>query len=205
MPVTRIIFLGDSITEAGAMPGGWVTTIADSLAHRGIEVLGAGISGNKVPDLEARLERDVLAKNPSLVVIYIGINDVWHHFEFDHTTGTEPDVYERGLYGLIASIREAGANVLLCTPSVIGEIPSSTAPVNRRLAEYADISRSVAAATGTYLCDLRLAFEEYLATNNPDGLNKGILTTDGVHLNDEGNRFVAAFMLSHLRTVLRSE
>jgi len=44
----------------------------------GVEVIGAGISGNKVPDLQRRLERDVLKKKPTVVFIYIGINDVWH-------------------------------------------------------------------------------------------------------------------------------
>src|SRR5256885_5460352 len=77
----RVVFLGDSITQAGAGPGGYVTLVREALDkdHKdlGIEVIGAGISGNKVPDLEKRLERDVLGKKPTVVVIYIGINDVW--------------------------------------------------------------------------------------------------------------------------------
>src|SRR4051794_34706718 len=78
----RIIFLGDSITEAGVGPKGYVTLIKKRLAEKhedlGIEVIGAGVSGNKVPDLQRRFDKDVLAKKPTLVVIYIGINDVWH-------------------------------------------------------------------------------------------------------------------------------
>ena len=78
----RIVFLGDSITQAGAGEGGYVTLVKEALARQypdlGIEVIGAGISGNRVPDLEARLDRDVIQKKPTLVVIYIGINDVWH-------------------------------------------------------------------------------------------------------------------------------
>ncbi len=202
----RIVFLGDSITEAGALPGGYVMLVADSLQaaypDKSISVIGAGISGNKVPDLEARLNTDVLAKEPTHVVIYIGINDVWHHFEFDHTTGTEPDVYETGLRNLIASIQGIGATVLLCTPSVIGEDPGSDAPVNQRLMQYASISRQVAESTGAHLCDLRAAFEKYLQENNTDKRHDGLLTSDGVHLNETGNRFVAAFMMQHLRAVL---
>src|SRR6187402_3139979 len=78
----RIVFLGDSITQGGAGPNGYVTLIRKALTDKhpdlGVEVIGAGISGNKVPDLQKRLDRDVLAKKPTLVVIYIGINDVWH-------------------------------------------------------------------------------------------------------------------------------
>ena len=204
--VTRIVFFGDSITEAGAQPGGYVTLVADSLGlaypDRGIEVIGAGISGNKVPDLAARLERDVLSVAPTHVVIYIGVNDVWHHFAFDHNTGTAPDVFEQGLQDLIMAMRGAGAEVLLCTPSVIGEDPRSEDAKNQRLMEYAEISRAVAEMTNARLCDLRAAFEEYLLAHNEDKVEQGVLTTDGVHLNAVGNRFVADFMLRHLHKVL---
>jgi len=37
-----------------------------------IEIIGAGVGGNKVPDLQARIEKDVLAKKPTIVVVYIG-------------------------------------------------------------------------------------------------------------------------------------
>src|SRR5579863_1260074 len=75
----RIVFLGDLITEAGAAPGGYVALAKEAIARKypdlDIEVIGAGISGNRVPDLEARLDKDVLSKKPTLVIIYIGIND----------------------------------------------------------------------------------------------------------------------------------
>lgn len=201
---SRIIFLGDSITEAGVNPGGYVTLVADSLQtlDAEIEVLGAGISGNKVPDLLARLDVDVLAHEPTHVVIYIGINDVWHHFEFDHVTGTDPETFEEGLGELIDRVEESGAAVLLCTPSVIGEDTESDAEVNLRLAEYAQLSRGVAQEKNVHLCDLRASLEAYLVEQNQDKVYEGILTTDGVHLNAAGNRFVANFMIQELQSVL---
>ena len=87
----RIVFLGDSITQGGVSKNGYVTVIKNTLAEKhkdlGVEVIGAGISGNKVPDLQRRLDKDVIAKKPTLVVIYIGINDVWHG-EKDPAKGT---------------------------------------------------------------------------------------------------------------------
>ena len=202
----RIVFFGDSITEMGAAPGGYVALVADSLAalypERSVEVVGAGISGHKVPDLQARLNRDVLSVDPTHVVIYIGINDVWHFHAFDDVTGTEQAVFEDGLRELVADLRADGAEVLLCTPSVIGEDLASDAPANRQLATYADVVRRVAAETDAPLCDLRAAFDEYLAAHNPEARHEGILTTDGVHLNAAGNRFVAARMVEHLRPLL---
>ncbi len=205
-PAIRIVFFGDSITEVGAFPGGYVTLVSEALAERylggRVEVIGAGISGHKVPDLQERLDRDVLVHDPTHVVIYIGINDVWHFYEFDHVTGTERKVFEEGLHNLISTMQGAGVHVSLCTPSVIGENPGSDTEVNRALMEYADISRAVAEASGAALCDLRAAFEDHLAVHNPDKLYEGVLTTDGVHLNEEGNRFVADLMLEHLERLL---
>jgi len=195
----RIVFLGDSITQAGVGPKGYVTLIKTRLADKhpglGIEVIGAGISGNKVPDLRRRLQKDVLAKKPTLVVIYIGINDVWHG-ETDPAKGTPKDKYEAGLKEIVGEIKDAGARVVLCTPTVIGEKKPGTNKLDARLDEYAGVSRKVAKETGAQSCDLRKAFQDYLAKYNPDDKDRGVLTTDRVHLNDAGNKLVADTVLA---------
>lgn len=195
----RVVFLGDSITQGGAGPGGYVTLVKEALArdHREleVEVIGAGISGNKVPDLQKRLERDVLSKKPTVVVIYIGINDVWHS---QSGRGTPKDVYEAGLKELIERITKADARPILCTASVIGEKTDGSNPLDKMLDEYCDISRAVAKETGTQLIDLRAAFLEHLKQNNAENKDRGILTGDTVHLNAAGNRFVADQMLKGL-------
>lgn len=187
-----IAFFGDSITQGGARPGGYVAIIEQALqknlADREIKIIPAGISGHKVPDLQKRLDRDVLSKNPTIVFIYIGINDVWHS---QSGRGTAKDVYEAGLNDLIDKMQEAGATVVLATPSVIGEKAYGENKLDEMLAEYANISRKVAQEQGVTLCDLRAAFEAYLKEHNPDNKDRGILTGDGVHLSADGNKFVA--------------
>ncbi len=195
----RLVFLGDSITQAGAGAGGYVTLFRTAMAEhhpqQPLEVLGAGISGNRVPDLEARLERDVLSKRPQVVVIYIGINDVWHSL---NGRGTPRDEFEQGLRRIIQQIQQIDGRVVLCTPSVIGEKTDGSNPLDAMLDEYAAISRRVAADTKSHLIDLRQAFLSHLRDHNPENKPQGILTTDGVHLNEAGNRFVAAQMQSGL-------
>jgi lysophospholipase L1-like esterase len=197
----RIVFLGDSITQGGVSPKGYVTLIKKALAEKhkdlGIEVIGAGISGNKVPDLQRRLERDVLSKKPTIVVIYIGINDVWHG-ENDPARGTTKEKFEAGLKEIIGKIKDSGARVILCTPSVIGEKKAGTNKLDARLDEYSDISRRVAREEKVQLCDLRKAFQDHLKKNNAEDKERGVLTTDRVHLNDAGNRFVADKILECL-------
>ena len=54
-----------------------------------------------------------------MVFIYIGINDVWHKYDFG--TGSDIDLYEDGLRQIISEIQKIGSKVVLCTPTVIGE------------------------------------------------------------------------------------
>ncbi len=194
-----IVYLGDSITAAGVKPEGYVTLVSKSIANAypdlGVKVIGAGIGGHKVPDCQKRLDRDVLQKNPTIVVIYIGINDVWH---WKRDNGTPKDVYEAGLKDMISKIKSAGARVILCTPTVIGEKVDGTNEYDKMLDEYSDISRKVARETGSQLLDLRKAFMVYLKEYNPENVEKGILTSDTVHLNKKGNSVLAGLMLDAL-------
>src|SRR6187402_1291081 len=79
---TRVIFFGDSITQAGVQAGGYIIRVESKSKLEGAgdkyECISAGIGGNKVYDLYLRMENDVLAKTPDVVIIYIGVNDVWH-------------------------------------------------------------------------------------------------------------------------------
>ena len=54
----RIVFLGDSITAAGAREGGYITlssqAIAKAYPELNVELSGAGIGGHKVPDCQKR-------------------------------------------------------------------------------------------------------------------------------------------------------
>ncbi len=197
-----VVFLGDSITQAGAAPGGYVTLLNESLQEHypaaGYHLVGAGISGNRVPDIQARLDADVLSKKPDLVVIYIGINDVWHS---QSGRGTSEADYEAGLVDVIGRIRATGSQVLLCTPSMIGEKTDGSNPLDEMLETYSAISRKVAREMGVTLFDLRKTFVRDLKIRNPEGKESGVLTTDGVHLNPAGNQFLSECLRPWIHSV----
>jgi len=65
----------------------WIQGEAKDL---GIKVINKGISGNKITDLQGRLQKDVLDLKPNIVFIYIGINDVWH---WEHGKGTTKEAF----------------------------------------------------------------------------------------------------------------
>ena len=193
----HIIFFGDSITQQGVSKNGYVTLIKKALDSTKYAVTGAGIGGNKVYDLYLRLEDDVLNKKPDLVVIYVGINDVWHK-QSSHT-GTDYDKYLKFYQALINKIQGVGSKVVLVTPSVVGEKKDGTNELDADLNKYAEGIRKLAAKNNLPVCDLRKIFTEYEAKNNPEDKDKGILTTDRVHLNEAGNKLVADQLLPLVR------
>jgi lysophospholipase L1-like esterase len=190
----KIVFFGDSITEAGIKPHGFIS-LDDSILNSGAggkyELIGAGVSGNKVYDLYLRLEDDVLSKSPDMVVIWVGVNDVWHK---KMGTGTDADKFERFYVALVRKFKEAHVKMVLCTPAVIGEKNDYTNEQDGDLNKYANIIRKIALDQQLTLVDLRADFQNYERSSNPNNLDRGILTADGVHLNDQGNLFVAKAM-----------
>lgn len=196
----HILFFGDSITQAGVGPNGYITEFGKMLKEKGIsenyQLTGAGIGGNKVYDLYLRLEDDVLAKKPTTVVIWVGVNDVWHKRSFG--TGTDPDKFEKFYNALIKKLQERNIKVYICTPAVIGEKTDFSNELDGDLNKYSSIIRDIAKKNNCPLIDLRKAFLEYNLAHNPENQSMNILTTDGVHLNDKGNRLVAEEMFKAL-------
>ncbi len=189
----RIIFFGDSITQAGAQPGGYIVRIDSLCTKEGLktnyEFVGAGIGGNKIYDLYLRMEDDVLAKTPDVVFIYVGVNDVWHK----STSGTGTDADKFGIFyqAIIKKLKDKNIKVVLCTPATIGEKADFSNSQDGDLNEYSKIIRWLANKNNLPTVDLRTLFLNYIIKNNPENKSKGILTTDGVHLNAKGNQLVA--------------
>ncbi len=71
---TSVICLGDSLTQGvGASLGhDYPTLLSQAL---GMPVINAGVDGDETTDALRRLEADVLAKDPKLVVVELGAND----------------------------------------------------------------------------------------------------------------------------------
>jgi lysophospholipase L1-like esterase len=196
----RIVFFGDSITQAGVQPNGYITVLGDMIKQKGLqnqyELMGAGIGGNKVYDLYLRMDSDVVAKNPTTVVIWVGVNDVWH--KRTSGTGTDAPKFLQFYKAIIKKLQAKNIKVLLCTPAAIGEKTDFTNELDGDLNKYAGFIRGLAQENNCGLIDLRKAFLAYNLTNNTENKEKGILTTDGVHLNEKGNQLVADEMMKAL-------
>jgi len=187
-----VIFFGDSITELAVKPAGFIVKIDSMLKKNNInnyDLTGTGFSGNKIYDLYLRLEDDVLKKNPDLVVIFIGVNDVWHKRTLG--TGTDADKFERFYTAVLKKLADKNIKAILCTPAVIGEKTDLTNEQDGDLNKYTNIIRGLSVKNNLPLIDLRKIFREYNLRINTENKDRGILTRDGVHLNDKGNQLVA--------------
>ncbi|MFZ9681843.1 MAG: SGNH/GDSL hydrolase family protein, partial [Cephaloticoccus sp.] len=119
----RIVGLGDSITGIYYHTGAtlaWPEVLGIKLRalfpQAPIEIINAGISGHTTADGLTRLESDVLAHAPNLVVVMFGMNDV---------VRSTPEAYADHLRRIVRQLSARGVEVVLMTPnSVYDEDPA---------------------------------------------------------------------------------
>jgi acyl-CoA thioesterase-1 len=207
----KIVTLGDSITAAGKYTGGYVWLMQRYLnalyPHQKIEIINAGISGNKSTDMQQRFQQDVIEQKPDLVTINVGVNDVRHaFFEFNtqpadievNVPKSDPlEVYRQKLTEMVKAAQAQGIKVALLSPTPIQEVLES--PENRRLPQYVATMRQVAIEHKCLYIDLNSSFREVMMTfQKHAGRSFNLLTADGIHPNQAGNRIIAYTILRGL-------
>jgi lysophospholipase L1-like esterase len=192
----KVIFFGDSITEAGVQPGGYIdllnVKLKDKKQENNYNLIGSGIGGNKIYDLLFRMDKDVLAQNPDIVVIWVGVNDVWHKTSFG--TGTDANKFHDFYTHIVQRFQSQGIKVYCCTPACIGEKVDFSNTQDGDLNAYSNIIRNITKETQSGLIDFRKTFLEHNIKNNIENKPSGTLTSDGVHLNEKGNAMVAEIL-----------
>jgi lysophospholipase L1-like esterase len=187
----KIAFLGDSITQGGMGPTGYVSLVVHGLKTSGVQAtaIGAGISGHKSNDMLARLQRDVIDKKPHWMTLSCGVNDVWHGEK-----GVPLDQYKRNITEIVEKSQAAGIRVMILTSTMITENPAEGN--NQKLSAYNDFLRDLAKEKKCLLADLNAAMQKELDQLEKAGRKRGnLLTSDGVHMNPVGNQMMAEGVL----------
>jgi lysophospholipase L1-like esterase len=100
---TTVVCFGDSLTAGyGAAAGHDYPSILSQKIN--LSVINAGVSGNTTSDALLRLDQDVLAHNPKLVIITLGTNDYFQGMDEKETIANMGKIIER--------IKEHGAMVV---------------------------------------------------------------------------------------------
>lgn len=191
----RILFQGDSITDAGRdrsdphhMGNGYpkyaAALLRERFPDRELEFLNFGVSGDRTWELLNRWQSDCLDRQPDIFSCMIGINDTWRRY--DQHLITTAEEYEENYRTLLRGVKErTGAKIIMLEPYLL--------PVNPAWARWReDLDFKIDAAR-------RLAREYADAYIPLDGLfaaacvgrDPSEYSGDGVHPNEVGARFIA--------------
>jgi lysophospholipase L1-like esterase len=212
---TRIVFLGDSLTDF-YRGRNYVDLVTRALARKNAQsatVINAGKAANNIGHIEARLTKDVVEQKPTHVFLFEGANDSKRHYSPTTGLGTRwayPfEDYPKTYRAVVERIqKECRCKLVLMT----------TAPGDQRILEpfrkRAEIygqainffcleesvalavktQKEIAQSLGLPVIDVNAHFLGWMEKNAEQYLH----VDDGVHISEEGNLQVALLVLRYL-------
>jgi lysophospholipase L1-like esterase len=189
---SRLLFQGDSITDAGRSRGrlnkanepralgtGFVFLAACQLLAEHSEakprIFNRGISGNKVYQLAERWDKDCIALKPDVVTILIGVNDYWHTLKHGYDGTVEK--YETDYRTLLERTRRElpMVTLVICEPFVLrcGEVNENWLGEFDR---YRSAAKKISAKFNTIFVPFQNVFDEAVKKAPPS-----YWAADGVH------------------------
>lgn len=215
---SRIVFLGDSLTAF--RPGrNYTSILARAFRWRfgeDVEVINAGVGGNTIVAMAARLDKDVIQRNPTHVFIQEGANSTKRYYDPKDNAmrgwAVSEQDYEATWRDVLTRLTQHRAKVVVMT-MVPGEREvldafESTArafgdtgnfwcqPEDVRKA--AELQERLAREFRTEMIDLHRVFNSFMLERARQGGTSYLHVDDGVHLSEHGNREIAKAILRHL-------
>ena len=208
-PNSRLLFIGDSITDCGrkrpigegafdqALGNGYVSLIDAALAavypDFAIRIINMGVSGETVQDLKSRWTSDVLNLKPDWLSILIGINDVWQLISQPWQTdiGASIDEYAATLDDLVLQVRSNVHGQILMTPYFLE--PNLQEPMREMMDRYGGVVAQIAKNHNGILVNTQKRFDSVLKSIDPMQL-----AMDRVHLNLAGHMILAREFLRNV-------
>ncbi|SEI73701.1 SGNH/GDSL hydrolase family protein [Streptococcus equinus] len=205
----RIVFFGDSITEWGrdkadpaSLGTGFVSlVVADLLEHHqelNLQCFNRGIGGNKVQDLLDRVDADCLSLKPDVVILMVGINDVWHLVGKDgFASDGEQERFETIYRQLLQSLKSAGVERILLMEPYVLDYPEDRMTWRKDLDPKIQIVRHLAREFSLELIPLDGLMNEQALLNG----RRELTGEDGVHPTLAGATVIAQEILKRLTFV----
>ena len=208
MKKVKIVFQGDSITDAGRdyrnyhnMGNGYPKFASAILAEQNPDVefdfYNFGISGNRTCQLFDRLYKDGIEFGPDIISFLIGINDIWHRYGNNKIATTDAQI-ETNYRAILERVkRETNAKIVMLSPYLLDcddkqlmrEDLKTVLPIVRKLAEeFADV-----------YVPLDEKFAEALKTQ-PE---PKYYSADGVHPNQNGAEFIGKLYAEAVKPLLK--
>lgn len=137
-----------------------------------LQMINAGISGHTTVNALARIEKDVIARKPHLVVVMFGMNDV---------TRVPIETFEKNMRDIVDRCQKIGAAVVLCTPN--GVSANADRP-EEKLETFAHVVRGVAARKQLPLVDFLKDWQQF---RDQDPVGWSLNMSDAIHPNMNGH------------------
>lgn len=205
-PQTKIIVLGDSITK-GVRSGVTAEETFGALlqrdlraAGRSVEVVNQGIGGERTDQALQRLQADILARQPQVVVVMYGTNDSYVD-QGRSDSRISAQQFEENLQVIVERLQKQQIKVVLMTEPRWGRTAQANGAgehPNLRLEQYMQRTRKVASSAGIPLVD----HFQYWTEAERQGTDIGGWTTDQCHPNPAGHRQLAERLLPVLQPLL---
>lgn len=201
----KIIFFGDSITEAGRnvqdpadLGEGYVKLAAQKLRllypETQFEILNRGISGDRTEQLLLRIEKDVVEEKPDCVCLQVGINDVWHRF----LIGVEvtPEEFRVRYEEIVRILKTTGARFFALQPYALNMDGMSR--LRPFLNRFNGIIGEIAAREGMPVVPMDEIF-----TGVTQDILPSAFSVDGVHPTHRGCRYIADRVVKEIGSYLK--
>ena len=176
-----------------------------------VAVHNAGVGGNTTYDALSRINADVLARHPNVVIVQFGINDSWVDSgkqgnpsriaidaaaQVGHPNAARGN-YTANLNTIVNTLRSSGARVIVMTPNQLQTTGAGAEAIwqNDLLGQYAQVVRKVAADSKVELLDVWQMYADYASM---PGHSVNDLLVDSQHPNQAGHRLVADGLKSML-------
>ncbi len=211
-PPVVTVALGDSVTQ-GVMEHNVLdsqhvyhrllqSSLEDFFPTTTFSTINSGVSGGNVPQALERLDRDVIAYQPDLVLIAFGLND-----SLQGEAGLSS--FAEGLSAIVHRIREgSSADIILLTPPFMARKPSHRIhpehlPMTEKILEtqnsgmlgcYADAVRCVASQDQVPLADIQKEWQRLADCS----LDTDLLLINGLNHPDQRGHRLAATLVFHL-------
>jgi len=196
----RILFQGDSITDTDRardnndyLGRGYPSLVKSQLNFEEpgkYEFFNRGVSGNRIVDLYARIRVDIINLKPDVMSILIGVNDVWHDYDFENKpNGVDPEKFFKIYSMLIEEVKEALPNIkiMIMEPFTLEGTGNAAyfAEFKKEVLKRAEKARAIAEKFDLPFIELQSNFDEAakLAPNSN-------WLRDGVHPAEAGHELL---------------
>lgn len=194
----RVVFLGDSITEAKHYARYIQQYVYGRYPDLDIRFFNAGWGGDTARRAVGRLERDVFSLNPTVVTVCFGMNDGATRPPDRNNT----KVYRESLGALVKALRARKVRVVVFSPTCVDPDPAPKknwlTKYNETLREFTKIAGDIARKHSCPFVNIfkpMLSYQQSRKEEDP----KWTMIPDGVHPNEHGHLVMARWMLVALK------